>query len=97
MTLLNARDARGTQAQAALRRAVLRCGLKSGCFEFYRPANAVDELRAVAADAAHERPRAQRIPLPLGWMLSDLARSVLDQQIVRQTCAQHPSLCAAPR
>lgn len=97
VTLLNARDARGTQAQAALRRAVLRCGLKSGCFEFYRPANAVDELRAVPADAVHERPQAQRIPLPLGWMLSDLARSVLDQQIVRQTCAQHPSLCATPR
>ena len=57
----------------------------------------MDELRTAPADAVHERPQAQRIPLPLGWMLSDLARSVLDQQIVRQTCVQRPSLCATPR
>ena len=41
--------------------------------------------------------QAQRIPLPLGWMLSDLARSVLDQQVVHQTCLRNPALCDSPR
>lgn len=99
VTLLNTRDARGTQAQAALRRAILSRGdgLPPGRFEYYRPANAVDEIRGDPAVAATEAPQAQRIPLPLGWMLSDLARSVLDQQVVRQTCLRNPALCDSPR
>ena len=95
VTLLHTRDARGTLAQAALRRAVLwpGAGTASGAFEFYRPANAVHELRADPAVMAAAPPSPQRIPLPLGWMLSDPARLVLDQQVIRQTCLRHPGLC----
>jgi hypothetical protein len=95
VTLLNTRDARGTLAQAALRRAVLwpGAGLAPGDFEFYRPANAVHELLEDPAASASQPPSPQRIPLPLGWMLSDPARMVLDQQVVRQTCLRHRNLC----
>lgn len=95
VTLLHTRDARGTLAQAALRRAVLwpGGGMPPGAFEFYRPDSAVRETRADPATMATEPPAPQRIPLPLGWMLSDPARMVLDQQVVQQTCLRHPVLC----
>ncbi len=99
VTLLNARDARGTEAQAVLRRAVLwrGAGLPRGSFEFYRPANAVSEIVTDPVAESRSAPEPQRLPLPLGWMLSDLARSVLDQQIVRQTCLRNTALCDVPR
>ena len=99
VTLLHTRDARGTLAQAVLRRAVLRPGpdLLPGIFEYYRPANAIHELQADPIRMAAVTPSPQRIPLPLGWMLSDPARTVLDQQVVRQTCLRHPALCESPR
>ena len=95
VTLLHTRDARGTLAQAALRRAVLwpGGGMPPGAFEFYRPDSAVHEVRPDPTAMATEPPSPQRIPLPLGWMLSDPARMVLDQQVVQQTCLRHPALC----
>jgi hypothetical protein len=95
VTLLHTRDARGTLAQAALRRAVLwpGGGMPPGAFEFYRPDSAVHDVRPDPAAMATAPPSPQRIPLPLGWMLSDPARMVLDQQVVQQTCLRHPDLC----
>jgi len=49
----------------------------------------VHELLGDPAASASQSPSPQRIPLPLGWMLSDPARMVLDQQVVRQTCLRH--------